>query len=122
MKTTKTKTTATFIKRGKMVFCVKTHQIFPSVQSTAEELKINKWSAYKMLEGKKPNTRGLFYVETMSDINQLFADQNAQARAEAEAKAKAERELAALDEEFARIEQLKAELRKKQAELKKKLN
>jgi DNA repair ATPase RecN len=118
----KTTSTNVFFKRGKMVFCLKTHQIFPSVQVAAKELDISHHMAYKILEGKHVNNRGLFYVETMSDIDKIFSDYNTRVKAEAEAKAKAEMELAALDEEFARIEQLKAELRKKQAELKKKLH
>lgn len=118
----KTTTTATFFKRGKMVFCLRTHQIFPSATVAAKELGVNYYTVAKACEGKKPNTKGLFYVESIADIDKLFAQQNAKAKAEAEAKAKAARELEELNAELAKLEQLKSELAKKASEIKKKLN
>lgn len=125
----KTTSTNVFFKRGKMVFCLKTHQIFPSVQVAAKELDISHHMAYKILEGKHANNRGLFYVETMSDIDKIFSDYNTRVKAEAEAKARAEvekakaaRELEELNAELAKLAQLKRELAKKASEIKKKLN
>ena len=114
MKKANTKTTTTFIKRGKMVFCLTTHQIFPSATVAAKELGIGYHTVAKTCEGKMPNNkRGLFYIETMADINEIFAAQNAKAKADA--KAREEYEL--LKAKLAEAETRAAELRQQAKEM-----
>lgn len=115
MKKANTKTT-TFIKRGKMVFCLTTHQIFPSATVAAKELGVGYHTVAKTCEGKYPsNKRGLFYIETMADINEIFAAQNAKTKADAKAREEYELLKAKLDE----AETYASELRQQMQEVEK---
>lgn len=113
MKNTKVKSTTTFVKRGKMVFCLKTYQVFPSATVAAKELGIGYHTVAKTCEGKYPsNTRGLFYIETMADINEIFAAQNAKAKADAKAREEYELLKAKLAETKAYEDSLRQQMQK----------
>lgn len=118
MKKTTTRTTTTFVKRGKMVFCLKTYQVFPSATVAAKELGIGYHTVAKTCEGKMPNKRGLFYIETMADINEIFAAQNAKTKADA----KAREEYEVLKAKLAETEKYAAELRQQAKEMLKKIS
>lgn len=111
----KKSTTTTFIKRGKMVFCVRTHQLFPSATVAANELGINYHTVAKACEGKVKSRNDLFYVESIADINELFSAQNAKAKEEA----KARKEYEALNAKLAETEAYENSLRQQIEAIKK---
>jgi hypothetical protein len=115
MKKANTKTTTTFVKRGKMVFCMRTYQLFPSAKAAAEELGVGYHTVAKTCEGKMSNKRGLFYVESIADINELFTAQNAKAKE----RAKAEAEYELLKAKLAEAEKYAAELRQQTQKIEK---
>ena len=114
----KTTTKTTFIKRGKMVFCIKTYQVFPSATVAAKELGVGYHTVAKTCEGKIPNKRGLFYIESMADINEIFAAQNAKAKE----RAKAEAEYEALKAKLVETEKYASELQRQMQVVEKRIS
>jgi len=118
MKKANTKTTTTFIKRGKMVFCLKTYQLFPSAKAASEALNIGYHTVAKACEGKVKSRNDLFYVESIADINELFTAQNVKTKADAKAREEYELLKAKLDE----AETYASELRQQAKEVLKKIS
>lgn len=57
---------------GKMVYCTKTFQVFPSAKEAANSLNIKYHQLIDELRGKTKNAHHVVYVENTSDINAVL--------------------------------------------------
>lgn len=62
--------------KGKMVYCIETWQIFPSVKAASEYHKIGYHSIAKNVEDKTKSAKGkhFIFLENTAELSQLFAD------------------------------------------------
>lgn len=62
------------MNKGKLVFCISTHQIFPSAKVAAKECNESYHMVYKKLEGKVTGKGNRYvYCESMADLKNIFA-------------------------------------------------
>lgn len=75
-------------KKGKIVFCITTNQIFPSAILAAQSCNENYHTVVKKLEGKQRCTNGnrYVYLESMADLHDVFRIELERQRAEVKAK------------------------------------
>lgn len=105
------------MKKGKLVYCQETFQVFPSAKVASEHHKIGYAVLTKHLEGALTTAKGkhFIYIENTSDLSNFFAAK----RQEVNERRKAEERLNKLleAEQAARAQQ--AELAKQIAEVRK---
>lgn len=81
----------TTIHRGKMVYDLSTHRLFPSAKVAAKETGINYHTVAKICEGKQHKGNNLFYIESVADIAKVFDEHNRKAKEAAQAQAEVDK-------------------------------
>ena len=64
------------MRKGKLVYCQETFQIFPSVRVAAEYHKIKHKDIYNHLNGATKTAKGkhFIYIENTADLSNFFAE------------------------------------------------
>lgn len=103
---------ANTIRRGKMVYDLSTHRLFPSAKVAAKEMEIGYHTVAKACEGKNKKHSNLFYIESIADIAKLFDEQNHKAKEAEKAQAEVDKLTAELNKANENVKAIKKQLAK----------
>lgn len=101
-------------KKGKMVYCSETYQLFPSAKAAAEHHGFKYQAIIQHLNGNTKSARGkhFVYIENTADLSNFFASKRREEKQREEQRKIAEAKMNELMEAKKELDKQLAEVRK----------